>query len=108
MLVRAISNALSGIRSASRRQEVSAHDVANLLTDDFHPQRTLQRESREGGSSAEVQRSQTAGPVDLAEEFVQQSLAGLQTRASLRVLGTSLELVDEILDTSDLRGRSRL
>jgi flagellar basal body rod protein FlgB len=107
MLVRAISNALSGIRSASRRQEVSAHNVANLLTDDFQPQRTLQREAREGGSTAEVQRSATPESVDVAEEFVQQSLAALQTRASLRVLGTSLELVDEILDATDPRRRSR-
>jgi flagellar basal body rod protein FlgG len=96
MLVRALGNALSGIASGLRRQQVVSHNVANLLTEDFRPLRARQSEVQAGGSRVEVERAASPEPVDLAQQFVEQSLAGLQTRASLRVMDTALDLLGEL------------
>ena len=98
MVIRALFDALSGVRSSGRQLQASSHNVANLLTEDFHPVHTVQSELREGGSRVEAQRSANPEPVDLAGEFVDQSLAGLQLRASLRVIDTGLDLLGEISD----------
>jgi hypothetical protein len=96
MLIRALSSALSGLQSSSRRMQASSHNVANLLSDDFRPVRTQQSETREGGSQARTERAADPAPVDIATEFVEHSLAALQFRASLRVLDDSLELLGQV------------
>jgi hypothetical protein len=98
MRLDAISAALSGVRAAGVRLRASAHSVANLLTDDFHPERVVQSAEAQGGVSTRVERSPVPAEVDLASELVDQQLASLQARASLRVLEVESDLLGRVLD----------
>jgi hypothetical protein len=99
MAIDAIGSSLSGIRSGFQRNNVAAENVANLLTEDFRPLRARQLEIEGGGSRVEVERASEPEPVDLAGELVGSSLAALQTKASLRVLDTNLDLIGQLVDT---------
>lgn len=90
--------ALSGMQSAQTRVAVSAHNVANLLTEGFHPQRAAQTSLASGGSRATVSTAPVAEPVDLDREVVDQIVAKTQYAASARVLGVELDLKGSLLD----------
>ena len=90
--------ALSGLRAAGVRLRSSAHNVANLLTEDFHPERVVQEAEAVGGVSTRVERSPAPAEVDLASELVDQQLASLQGRACLRVLDVHFDMLGSILD----------
>jgi len=90
--------AVSGMRSASTRVAVSAHNVANLLTEDFRPQRAVQTARASGGSEASVETSPRAAPVELDREIVDQITAKLQFKASARVFGVEADLRGALLD----------
>lgn len=90
--------ALSGMRSAGTRVAVSAHNVANLLTDGFRPQRVVQTAQASGGSQAAVATSSSPAPVELEREIVGQIEAEAQFKASARVLEVGLELRGSLLD----------
>jgi flagellar hook protein FlgE len=92
------SAALSGLRAAGVRLRSSAHNVANLLTEDFHPQRVVQEAEASGGVSTRIERSARPAEVDLASELVDQQLASLQGRACLRVLDTQFDILGSLLD----------
>lgn len=92
------SIALSGIAAAGVRMGVSAHNVANLTTEDFHPLRSYQESVAGGGTRVQVERSPTAETVDLAGEIVNQMTASLQARASMQVLKTDMGLIGSLLD----------
>lgn len=80
------------------RLSASAHNVANLLTEDFHPQRTVQQSLPDGGGSiARVETSEQTG-VELTHEIVEQTLADLQARASLRAAEVQLDGLGTLLD----------
>jgi flagellar basal body rod protein FlgC len=128
MKVDAASVALSGLRASGERLRASAHNVANLLTEDFRPERVVQSAEAEGGVSTTVERAapsralveraapsralveraapsralveRAAAPaeVDLASELVDQQLAALQGKASLRVLDVHLDMLGSVLD----------
>ena len=90
--------ALSGMQSAQTRVAVSAHNVANLLTDGLRPQRAVQTSLASGGSRAMVQTAVSPEPVELDREIVEQIVAKAQFEASARVLGVDLELKGSLLD----------
>jgi flagellar basal body rod protein FlgC len=98
MKVDAASVALSGLRASGERLRASAHNVANLLTEDFRPERVVQSAEAEGGVSTTVERAATPAEVDLASELVDQQLAALQGKASLRVLDVHLDMLGSVLD----------
>lgn len=90
--------ALSGMQSASTRVAVSAHNVANLLTEGFRPQRVEQTSQASGGSRASVVTASTPEPVSLDREIVDQITAKTQFKASARVLEAGLEMRGSLLD----------
>lgn len=90
--------ALSGMRSAQTRVAVSAHNVANLLTEGFRPQRAVQTSLAAGGSQAMVATSPAPEPVSLEREIVDQIVAKTQFKASARVLDVELEMRGSLLD----------
>jgi len=98
MPVDAITASLSGLRAAGERLRSSAHNVANLLTEDFHPERVVQSAEPQGGVSVQVEHSPAPAEVDLAAELVEQQRAVLAGRASLRVLETQMGLLGSVLD----------
>lgn len=90
--------ALSGMQSASTRVAVSAHNVANLLTEGFRPQRATQTARASGGSQAMVSTADEPEAVDLEREIVGQIEAKTQYKASARVLRTESEMRGSLLD----------
>ncbi len=98
MEIGALGAALSGIQSASRRQAVSAHNVANLTTEDVRPLRAVQSERAEGGSEVRVTRFEEPRPVELSHEIVEQIRARLQLEASVGVLRATSETTGTLVD----------
>jgi flagellar hook-associated protein FlgK len=98
MGVDALSSSLAGVRAGVRRLEVASHNVANLLTEDFGPRRTVQVSRAEGGADALVEPSGRSASVDLAQEFLQMDLGRLQSDASLRAIETQLDLLGSLID----------
>ena len=90
--------ALSGITAGQKRLQGSSHNLANLLTEDFHPVRTSQEEVAEGGTRATQERAQQPEPVSIAKELIDQELAALQIRASIRAVDTALKTLGGLLD----------
>jgi flagellar hook protein FlgE len=100
--------ALSGMQSASTRIAASAHNVANLLTEGFRPQRVTQSAQASGGSQAAVATGPTSGSVnldpnlgldlELDHEIVDQIVAKTQYKASARVIRVESEMRGSLLD----------
>lgn len=90
--------AVSGMRSASTRIAASAHNVANLLTRDFQPQRVVQTAQAAGGSQARVEDAPSNVGVNLEQEFVDQILARTQFKASARLVGVEADMRGSLLD----------
>lgn len=86
------------MQSAVVRLRNSAHSVANLSTPDFKNHRTLQESQEGGGSRATTLIDPEPREVSLANEFVEQSLASIQYKASVRVVKTELDLKGSLLD----------
>jgi flagellar basal body rod protein FlgG len=98
MSVDAVSAGLSGLRAAEVRQRNSAHNVANMQTPGFRNHRTQQVERDGGGVEAKTQIDSEPRPVSLANEFVEQKLASLQSEASLRVIKAAFDTERSLLD----------
>ena len=95
----ALDIAVTGMASAEVRLAASAHNVANLVTENVRPLRTTQVSVEPGaGSVAFAQQTALPEPVDYAQEFVQQVLASLQYRASARVVATDAAMRGSLLD----------
>lgn len=90
--------ALSGMQSAGARVAVSAHNVANMSTDGFRPQRAVQTSRSGGGSSVRVERSATPERVSLEREVVGQITASAQYTASARVFEVEAEMRGSLVD----------
>ena len=84
--------------SAETRIGVSAHNVANLLTGDFRPQRATQTSLSSGGSRAHIDQTTKPAPVQLEREVVDQIEARTQYTASARVFQVGAELSGTLLD----------
>lgn len=86
------------MKSASVSVATSANNVANLLTDDFRPQRADQRSLKGGGSAATVRTADSPGPVQLEREIIGQMQASTQYTASARVVSAASEMTGSLLD----------
>ena len=90
--------ALSGMQSAGQRVAVSAHNVANYMTDDFRPQRAVQTSLPSGGSKTRVQRSPQPQGVSLEREILGQMEASLQYSASAKVFKVGADMKGQLID----------
>jgi flagellar hook protein FlgE len=98
MGVGALYSAISGITSSSRRIGVSAHNLANLGTEDFRPLESHQSSVAEGGSEVRVTQAEEPRQVEIQDEFVEQIISSVQAKASMRTIETELELIGSLLD----------
>lgn len=94
----ALGIALSGMQSAGVRVAVSAHNVANLMTEDFRPQRAVQTSLPNGGTEARVQQTGRPEPVSIAQEVVGQTLASVQYDASAKVFKVGADMKGTLID----------
>ena len=86
------------MQSARVGISTSAHNVANLLSEDFRPLRAEQSSSAAGGSSVRVSQAPEPRQVDLAREIVSQIQSSTQYTASLRVLEVGADMRGELID----------
>ncbi len=92
-----LSVGISGSNAAAVRLGNSAHNLANMLTQDFHSRRTHQVERSGGGVDALTGVDPEPG-VNVAREFVDQAASKFQSEASVRVINADLQLKGTILD----------
>jgi len=92
------SIALSGMSAAQTRLQTSAHNVANLATDGFKRQDTLQTAQAEGGVRTAVRESSQAGNA-LEQDVVNQLQAKNSFIANLSVFKAADRMAGALLDT---------
>lgn len=109
-----LSIAASGLRAQLTRLQSSSHNVANLLTDDFRPQRVDLQARPGGGVQATVSPSEQRGfprydmdtgellgeysGTDLAQEALTQITASRSYEANLAVIRSEKDRLDTLLD----------
>ncbi len=94
-----MSIARSGLQAAELRLQSSAHNVANLQTEDFHRQEVRQQALADGnGVEASVGRAAEAGPA-LEADVVDQLAAKNAFLANLAVFRTGDRLLGTLLDS---------
>ena len=98
MRIDAFSTARSGVQAAATRQAASAHNVANLTTQDFRPLRVTQSEQAGGGVEARVDRAPDPTGTDLVRGTVEQIQARTQFKASVAVMAVADETLGSLLD----------
>lgn len=92
-----LSTALSGMSAASERLRASAHNVANLQTPGFRPERVEQSSQADGGVITHTVRDQQ-NQVSAERELIEQRAATYSYVANLRVLQTQLRPEGALLD----------
>lgn len=91
------SIALSGINAAQTRLNASAHNIANMSTDNFRREEVSAQEQPEGGVAVTVNKSGRVG-TDLVQDIVEQKMAALEFKANVQVLKTSTQVMGTLLD----------
>lgn len=91
------SIALSGLQHAQQRLQVSAHNIANLATEGFAPQRVVGTARPGGGVESQLQTGEASG-TDLVTEVVEQFAASYAYRANLVTLQRADSLLGTLLD----------
>ncbi len=98
------STSLSGIQTAFRRQEVSAHNLANLNTDGYRARRTHQEEDPTGGvqttlrQAGQNEQPQQGSNVSPAREVVEQTASEHMNSANLAAVKTRDEMLGALMD----------
>ncbi|MEH0165797.1 flagellar basal body rod protein [Paucibacter sp. JuS9] len=92
-----LSTALSGISAANERLRASAHNVANLSTENFKRE-TVELTSLAGGGVGATSRTAENPGVAEATELVEQKSATYAFVANLRVLQTQVRAEGAMLD----------
>jgi flagellar basal-body rod protein FlgC len=114
-MISAIYSALSGLTAFSTQINVTAHNVANVITNEFKKSRTEFVALETGGVLPVIQKNESSGPsilnntgygsaqlelsnVDLGEETVNQILAQRGFEANVSTLKTADDMLGTILD----------
>lgn len=95
------SIASSGLNAAQLRLEVSAHNIANAGTDNFHPLEVVQRTQEGGGVSTSVRQLPVAQPAGntLANNFVEQMVSSYAFKANVLTLQTEQRMIGSLVNT---------
>lgn len=93
----ASSIAQSGLNAAQRRMGSSAHNIANVETDNFHREEVTQEAVAEGGVKSSIRRAPVPGEA-LNKDLVEQKSAGYAFDANLKVIQTEKKMMGQLLD----------
>jgi len=94
------SISLSGMNAAQTRLQVSAHNIANLNTQDFTRQEVTQSTATGGGTLATVRSSANGTGNSLETDMVQQLEAKNTYLANLSVFKANNAMLGTLLDIS--------
>jgi flagellar basal-body rod protein FlgC len=114
-MIGAIHSALSGLTAFSTQIDVTAHNVANVMTNEFKKSRTEFVALETGGVLPVIQKNESAGPsilnntgygpaqlelsnVDLGEEAINLIISQRGFEANLQVIKTADDMLGSILD----------
>lgn len=93
------STAVSGMRAAQTRLDVSANNVANASTPGYRAQSVSQTAAPgSGGVSTSVQRAQEAEGVAMEKEAVEQMAATYAFKANLQVVKAQDQMMGSLLN----------
>lgn len=95
----ASSIAQSGMTAALRHLDSAAHNIANVQTEPFRRQQTVQTEQQGGGVTTQFQRASKEGPA-LEADVVNQLQAKNSFLANLAVFKTQDRMAGRLLDES--------
>lgn len=98
-----LNTAISGLKTASKRAEVTANNIVNVNTDGFTADSVQQssivsNSTPAGGSGVQAQIISGNKPTDLATEIVKLIEAEIAYKASAETLRTAEDLADELVD----------
>lgn len=111
-MISSIDSSQSGISAGLKRQEVSAHNTANIGTEGFKKDTVIQNEGSTGGVVVHIEKSTIPGPqlpksdgsfvegsnVNYAEEAVNQSIAETTLGANVAALEATQQAEKSIID----------
>ena len=114
-MINPVGSSLSALAAFQKKIDVTANNIANVLTDDFKKSRTTITEGNPNGVDAVVGRVDTPGipkttirndtlttvessNVDLAEELPELMLAKSAYRANLKTLKIQDDMMGSLLD----------
>jgi flagellar hook protein FlgE len=114
-MVGAIHSALSGLTAFSTQIDVTAHNVANVMTNEFKKSRTEFVALETGGVLSVIQKNESAGPsilnntgygpaqlelsnVDLGEEAINLIISQRGYEANLQTIKTADDMLGSLLD----------
>lgn len=89
--------AQSGMNAALLRLDSSAHNIANLQTENFRRQEVVQESLAQGGVKASVKQAEVVGS-SLVDDVVQQRSASYAFIASLKIIQTEAKMMGTLLD----------
>lgn len=91
--------ALSGMRASQTSLQASAHNIANLGTEDFRRQDVIQSELTGGGVAARVVQVEVPGHA-LEDDLIGQLQARHAFLANLSIFRTREQMLGTLLDTT--------
>jgi len=110
---KAIQTALSGIKAHLTMMDATAHNIANVNTDNFHAYRVTLHEVNPNGVEAQIDRPNAPGGhryvnegdtavegsnVDLAGEMVSRIVSESSIKASVELIKSQDEILGTVLD----------
>ncbi|MGL1902250.1 MAG: flagellar basal body protein [Fibrobacterales bacterium] len=112
MNINGLASAISGLKASSTRMNVSAHNIANVNTDEFKAQIVNQHEDNSIVDTT-ISRDLTQGPIiqrtskDGAQENIEMSNVDISKEAANQILASgnykanvkSIQVQDEVLGT---------
>lgn len=114
-MIGALNASISGLTAFQQKLNVTAHNVANVTTDEFKKQRALLHEGENGGVSVEIDEIDTPGypietmvdgetvesessNVDLAEALTETIPTQAGYDANLKMIQTEDDMLGTLLD----------
>ncbi len=99
----AMNAAISGVRVPLARQDVAAHNIANMTTPGFEQMNANQVEMATGGvqftgTTRTPNPDSTTSGTDLAQQMVNMTINKNDMTANLKVLKTQDKMIGEVID----------
>ncbi len=111
IMISALQSSLSAIKAFGEKANVSAHNIANVNTDNFQSSRTTLVEDKQGGvkvqiskealeKNLDVKKSSENRPsdTDLASELIQTTLSQRGYEANLKTVSTHDKMLGTVID----------
>lgn len=111
IMVSSVQSSLSAIKAFGKKTNVSAHNVANMNTDNFKSSRATIVEDKQGGVKVQISKEtiekepddkktveKQPSDTDLAREFTQTTLSQRGYEANLKTVTTHDEMLGSVID----------